>query len=380
MRKKECIAMLLAGGQGSRLGALTRKTAKPVVAFGGKYRIIDFSLSNCIHSNIDTVGVLTQYKPLVLNAYLANGSAWDLDSPDGGMHILPPFETEVGGEWYKGTADAIFHNIDFIEQYDPTHVLILSGDHIYKMDYNDMLQFHIKSDAAMTVAVIDVDIKEAHRFGIMSVDENMKITKFSEKPKNPDSTLASMGIYIFRWDVLKQVLLEDHDDPNSSKDFGKDIIPRLLSQGKPVFAHRFNGYWQDVGTIESYYEAQMNLLEPEPAFNIFDSDMRVFSNSNVFPPHYIGKNALVERSIVCNGSTILGTVKNSIVSTDVSIGEGALVEDSILLPGAVIEENARVIRAIVGEEAVIEKNACFCGGNKDSKIALIGDKEHFASA
>lgn len=380
MRKKECIAMLLAGGQGSRLGALTRKTAKPVVAFGGKYRIIDFSLSNCVHSNIDTVGVLTQYKPLVLNSYLANGSAWDLDSPDGGMHILPPFETEIGGEWYRGTADAIYHNIDFIEQYDPTHVLILSGDHIYKMDYNDMLQFHIAKEAAMTVAVIDVDIKEAHRFGIMSVNDNMQVIKFSEKPKNPDSTLASMGIYIFRWDVLKKVLLEDHDDPKSSKDFGKDVIPRLLAQGKPVFAHRFDGYWQDVGTIESYYETQMNLLEAEPAFNIFDDNRRVFSNSNVFPPHYIGANALVERSIICNGCTILGTVKNSIISTDVSVGEGALVEDSILLPGAVVEENARVIRAIVGEEAVIEKGACFFGGNKDSKIALIGDKEHFVSA
>ncbi|MGE4483629.1 MAG: glucose-1-phosphate adenylyltransferase [Oscillospiraceae bacterium] len=379
MRKKEIVAMLLAGGQGSRLGALTRRNAKPAVAFGGKYRIIDFSLSNCANSNIDTVGVLTQYKPLVLNSYIGNGVAWDLDSADGGVHVLPPYFTESGGQWYNGTADAIYHNMDFIDRYDTEYVLILSGDHLYKMNYNDMLSFHKANDAALTVSVINVPADEASRFGIMSVDSDMRITKFSEKPKKPDSTLASMGIYIFNWSVLREALLEDHTDPDSNKDFGKDIIPRLLRQGKRLFAYTFTGYWQDVGTIESYYETQMKLLDEEPEFNIFEDKMRIFSNSNISPPHYIGMNGVVERSLVCNGCTILGTVKNSILSSDVYVGECAFVEDSILLPGSKVEGTARVFKAIVGEDAVIESGACFCGGNGNERIAVLGDREHFTS-
>lgn len=379
MRNRECMAMLLAGGQGSRLGALTKKKAKPAVMFGGKYRIIDFSLSNCVNSGIDTVGILTQYKPLVLNSYIGTGEAWDLDVSDGGVHLLAPSYTENGGEWYSGTADAIYHNIDFIDNYNPEHVLILSGDHLYKMNYNSMLNFHKKNNADLTVSVIEVPLHEAHRFGVMSVDDTMHITQFAEKPKNPESNLASMGIYIFRWDVLRQVLLEDHKDTASEKDFGKNIIPKMLSQGKPMFAYRFSGYWQDVGTIESYYDTQMALLDEEPAFNIFEKQMRIFSNSNISPPHYIGKKGVVQRSLVCNGCTILGEVRNSILSFDVFVDEDAFVDDAILLPGARIEKGARVNKAIVGEGAVIEKGANFCGGNKNDKIAVIGDCAHFKS-
>lgn len=380
MRKKECVAMLLAGGQGSRLGALTRRVAKPAVAFGGKYRIIDFSLSNCVNSNIDTVGVLTQYKPLKLNSYLGNGGAWDLDSPDGGVHVLPPYYTEMGGQWYEGTADAIYRNIDFIERYDPEYVLILSGDHLYEMDYNAMLNFHKKNDAALTVSVIEVPLRDAPRFGIMSVDDDMRITKFTEKPEKPESNLASMGIYIFNWDVLHKALLEDQEDPNSSKDFGKNIIPRLLEQGKRLFAYTFHGYWKDVGTIDSYYDTQMDLLEDHPEFNIFDGKMRIFSNSNISPPHFVGEDAVVKRSLVCNGCTILGSVHHSILSSDVYVGEGAMVEDAILLPGSRVESGGKVIQAIVGEDAVIESGACFSGGNAAGRIAVLGDSEHFVSA
>ena len=379
MRKKECVAMLLAGGQGSRLLALTKRNAKPAVAFGGKYRIIDFSLSNCVNSNIDTVGVLTQYKPLILNSYLGTGEAWDLDDSDGGVHVLPPYATETGGQWYSGTADAIYHNIDFIDNYDPEYVVILSGDHLYKMDYNKMLQFHKAQGADLTVSVIEVPWEEASRFGVMSVDGEMNITKFAEKPKNPDSNLASMGLYIFTWSVLRKALLEDHDDPNSDKDFGKNIIPKLLAEGKKLCAYTFSGYWQDVGTIDSYYNSQMDLLEENPEFNIFEDDMRIFSNSNVSPPHYVGKNGEVVRSLICNGCMVLGTVKNSILSSDVYVGEGAVVEKSILLPGVRVEANARVFQAIVGEGSVIEEGACFCGGTEQERIALLGDSEHYKS-
>ena len=379
MRKKECMAMLLAGGQGSRLLALTKRNAKPAVAFGGKYRIIDFSLSNCVNSNIDTVGVLTQYKPLILNSYLGTGEAWDLDDSDGGVHVLPPYATETGGQWYSGTADAIYHNIDFIDNYDPEYVVILSGDHLYKMDYNKMLQFHKAQGADLTVSVIEVPWEEASRFGVMSVDGEMNITKFAEKPKNPDSNLASMGLYIFTWSVLRKALLEDHDDPNSDKDFGKNIIPKLLAEGKKLCAYTFSGYWQDVGTIDSYYNSQMDLLEENPEFNIFEDDMRIFSNSNVSPPHYVGKNGEVVRSLICNGCMVLGTVKNSILSSDVYVGEGAVVEKSILLPGVRVEANARVFQAIVGEGSVIEEGACFCGGTEQERIALLGDSEHYKS-
>ncbi len=371
--------MLLAGGQGSRLLALTKRNAKPAVAFGGKYRIIDFSLSNCANSGIDTVGVLTQYRPMILNSYLGNGEAWDLDSPVGGVHVLPPYATETGGQWYDGTADAIYRNIDFIDAYDPQYVVILSGDHLYKMDYNDMLDFHKAHNADLTVSVIEVPWKEASRFGVMSVDEEKNITRFAEKPKKPESNLASMGLYIFNWDVLRRALQEDHEDPESEHDFGKNLIPKLLSEGKRLCAYTFDGYWQDVGTIDSYYSSQMALLDDDPEFNIFENDMRIFSNSNIEPPHYVGEHGKVERSLVCNGCVILGTVKNSILSPNVFIGEGAVVEDAILLPGVRVEANARVFRAIAGEGAVIEPGACFCGGNEKDKIALIGDSEHFKS-
>lgn len=379
MRKKECVAMLLAGGQGSRLLALTKRNAKPAVAFGGKYRIIDFSLSNCVNSGIDTVGVLTQYKPLILNSYLGTGEAWDLDDSDGGVHVLPPYATEDGGEWYNGTADAIYHNIDFIDNYSPEYVVILSGDHLYKMDYNKMLEFHKEREADLSVSVIEVPWEDASRFGVMSVDKDMNITKFAEKPKNPDSNLASMGLYIFNWDVLRRALLEDHDDPSSEKDFGKNIIPKLLKEGKKLCAYTFSGYWQDVGTIDSYYNSQMELLEEDPEFNIFEDDMRIFSNSNISPPHFVGKNGEVERSLICNGCMVMGKVKDSILSSDVYVGEGAVVEKSILLPGVRVEANARVFQAIIGEGSVIEMGACFCGGTDQERIALLGDSEHFKS-
>lgn len=380
MRKKECVAMLLAGGQGSRLGALTRKIAKPAVAFGGKYRIIDFSLSNCVNSNIDTVGVLTQYKPQVLNAYLGNGAAWDLDNTEGGLQILQPYATETGGRWYDGTADAIYRNVDFIDRYNPEYVVILSGDHLYKMDYNEMLQVHKENNAALTVSVMRVPMEEASRFGIMTVDENMRILKFTEKPKEPDSDLASMGIYIFSWKVLRAALFEDHYNTDSEHDFGKNIIPLLLEQNKPLYAYTFDGYWKDVGTIESYYNTQMALLEENCEFDIFEDRMRIFSNSNISPPHYFGSDAIIDRSIICNGCNIYGTVKNSILSPDVYVAEGAVVEDSIILPGAVVEKGARVFKAIVGEETTICENACFCGGNETNKIAVIGDNDRYESA
>ena len=372
MKKKEMVAMLLAGGQGSRLGALTKRNAKPAVAFGGKYRIIDFPLSNCTNSGIDTVGILTQYKPLILNSYVGNGNAWDLDNPDGGLHILPPYFTEGGGKWYLGTADAIYRNMDFLERYDPEYVLILSADQLYKMDYSAMLAFHKEKKAELTVAVIEVPMEDASRFGIMSVDSTMRITKFTEKPKKPDSNLASMGIYIFNWPVLKRSLTTDHKDPESNKDFGGDVIPKMLEKGKPLYAYTFEGYWQDVGTIDSYYSTQMDLLNIDPEFNIFEDRMRIYSNSNMSTAHYIGNKARVGSSLICNGCTVLGTVRHSILSTDVYVGDGAIVEDSIILPGARIEEDARVSKAIVGEESVISAGTTFAGGG-DTPIALLGD-------
>jgi len=379
MRKKEIVAMLLAGGQGSRLGALTKRNAKPAVAFGGKYRIIDFPLSNCTNSGIDTVGVLTQYKPLILNSYVGNGSAWDLDSSDGGLHILPPYFTESGGKWYEGTADAIYRNIDFLERYDPEYVLILSGDQLYKMDYSEMLAFHKKNNAALTVSVIEVPMEDANRFGIMTVDDNMRITKFTEKPKEPDSNLASMGIYIFNWDALHDALIRDHQDIESKKDFGGDIIPKMLATGQSLYAYLFEGYWQDVGTIRSYYETQMDLLKDDPEFNIFENKMRIYSNSNMAPPHFVGSNAQISSSLICNGCTVLGTVKNSIISTDVYIGEGAVVEDSIILPEVRIEAGAAVKRAIVGEESVISEGAVFSGEDFAEGIAVLGDSKVFSN-
>ncbi len=376
MQKKECIAMLLAGGRGSRLGALTKYNAKPAVAFGGKYRIIDFGLSNCVNSGIDTVGVLTQYKPLSLNDYLGTGVAWDLVDPDGGLHVLAPYEAENGGRWYNGTADAIYRNMGFISRYDPEYVLILSGDHLYQMDYSRMLAYHKKMNAALTVSVIEVTREEASRFGIMSVDEEMRITKFTEKPKEPDSTLASMGIYIFSWPVLRDALIADHADESSSKDFGKDIIPRLLRENQRLFAYEFSGYWKDVGTIDSYYDAQMSLLEDEPEFKIFDQSTKTYSNANIYPPHYVGPNGTVRRSLVSGGCNILGSVTHSILSSDVTIEEGAVVEDAILLPGVTVCAGAKVSRAIVGEEAVIEAGAQLIGGEE---IPVVGDRAQYSA-
>lgn len=378
MRKKECIAMLLAGGQGSRLGALTSRIAKPAVAFGGKYRIIDFSLSNCVNSNIDTVGVLIQYRPLALNAYLGTGAPWDLDEQDGGVFVLPPYATQAGGEWYAGTADSVLKNLDFIDNYDPEYVLIISGDHLYTMDYNKMLEFHKQHQAELTVSVIEVPLEEASRFGIITAGEDGEIQRFTEKPKNPDSTLASMGIYIFDWPVLRSALQEDAANEESEHDFGKNVIPMLLAQRRRLFAYSFSGYWRDVGTIDSYYEANMDLLAEKPEFDIFEQGRQLYNNANIFPPHYVGEKAVVQNSLVCNGCTVLGEVRNSILSTEAYVGPGAKVKDAILLPGARVESGARVMRAIVGERAVIETNAYFGSQDKEQPIVVVGDNEHVA--
>lgn len=372
MRKKECIAMLLAGGQGSRLLALTKKNAKPAVSFGGKYRIIDFSLSNCAFSGIDTVGVLTQYRPMVLNAYLGNGEAWDLNSNNGGVHVLPPHETESGGSWYLGTADAIYHNIDFIDTYDPEYVLILSGDHLYMMDYSKMLAEHKENRADLTVSVMTVPWEEASRFGIMEADRDGRITKFAEKPKEPKSNLASMGIYIFSWPVLREALISDHGNKTSDHDFGKNIIPTMLSANRRLFVYRFSGYWKDVGTIDSYYEANMELLEPEPSLNLY-GDIRIFSNSNIYPPHFVGNDGSVEKSIVSNGCRIYGAVSHSVLGSNVTVGAGATVKDSILLPGVTIEPGARVYRAILGERSRVIADTVFGEDGTSAPISLLGD-------
>ena len=375
MRKKECIAMLLAGGQGSRLLALTKKNAKPAVSFGGKYRIIDFSLSNCVSSGIDTVGVLTQYRPMILNAYLGNGEAWDLNSSYGGVHVLPPHETESGGSWYLGTADAIYHNIDFIDTYDPEYVLILSGDHLYKMDYSKMLDVHKDNQADLTVSVMTVPWEEASRFGIMEADEQGRIVEFAEKPAQPKSNLASMGIYIFSWKKLRQALLDDHEDNSSSHDFGKNIIPTMLKNNDRLFVYRFSGYWKDVGTIDSYYGANMELLEENPPLDLYGKD-RIYSNSNIYPPHFVGAKGSVSRSIVSNGCRIYGTVEHSVLGSNVTIGEGALVKDSILLPGAVVQPGATVYRSILAERSTILAGTTFGEDTEDGPISLLGDDAH----
>lgn len=378
MGKTECLAMLLAGGQGSRLGALTQKIAKPAVSFGGKYRIIDFSLSNCVNSGIGAVGVLTQYRPLMLNSYIGTGAPWDLDEAAGGVFVLPPYATQEGAEWYKGTADAVYQNLDFIDSYQPDYVLILSGDHLYKMDYNKMLDFHKQSGAELTVSVINVPREEASRFGIVSAAADGRIEKFTEKPRQPESTLASMGIYIFSWPVLKEALLADAALAESDHDFGKNVIPMLLAQGKRLYAYEFSGYWEDVGTIESYYQTNMELLRDDSRFDLFDGDWRIFSNSNIYPPHYTGERAQVRNSLICNGSTVLGQVHNSIISSEVFVGEGAQVMDSILLPGARVESGARVMRAILGEGAVVEMNAYFGSLDEAEPIKVAADGEHIA--
>ena len=355
--KKSCIAMLLAGGQGSRLYALTQDVAKPSVPFGGKYRIIDFPLSNCANSGIDTVGVLTQYRPLKLNSYIGNGQPWDLDVSDGGVYILPPYlGAHEQGSWFSGTANAIYQNIAFIEMYDPDNVLILSGDHIYKMDYAEMLRVHLENEAACTIAVQQVSMAEATRMGIMSVDEKDFITEFEEKPKQPKSDLASMGIYIFNWKKLRAALIEDENDPNSSKDFGKNIIPKMLAAGERMLAFRFKGYWRDVGTITSLWDANMDMLSPE-LINLYDPSWPISSRNPVCPPHYTGPDARIIHSIVTEGCEIFGSVENSVLSSSVKVGKGASVLYSVLMPGAVIEDGAVVEYAIIGENTVVGKGA-----------------------
>ncbi|MBP3653936.1 MAG: glucose-1-phosphate adenylyltransferase [Oscillospiraceae bacterium] len=355
--KKTCIAMLLAGGQGSRLYALTRNVAKPNVPFGGKYRIIDFPLSNCANSGIDTVGVLTQYKPLMLNSYIGNGQPWDLDSSDGGVYILPPYMVEgEKGNWFAGTANAIYQNIEFMENYNPENVLILSGDHVYKMDYADMLREHLEKDAALTIAVQQVSMEEATRLGIMNVGEDGYINDFEEKPAHPKSDLASMGIYIFNYEKLKKYLIEDEADPNSSKDFGKNVIPNMLRAGEKMWPYRFEGYWRDVGTITSLWDANMDMLSPD-LINLFDEEWPIRSRTAVRPPHWVGENAEVNHSIITEGCEVEGKVENSVLSNSCAVGEGALVTYSVLMPGAKIGPGAVVEYAIVGENTVIEAGA-----------------------
>ncbi len=370
MKKKKCIAMLLAGGQGSRLGSLTSSIAKPAVSFGGKYRIIDFSLSNCVNSGIDTVGILVQYKPLILNKYVGTGESWDLAVADGGVHILPPYAGETGGEWYEGTADAIYHNIDFIDLYNPDNVLILSGDHIYKTDYNKMLKVHESNNADLTVSVIEVPIEEASRFGIMTADSEGNIVKFTEKPKNPDSNLASMGIYFFSWASLRKALLEDHTDPESEHDFGKNIIPKMLAAKKKLIVYRFEGYWRDVGTVDSYYDSQMDLMDNMDSINVFTTDEKVFSNSNIYPPQYIGPDANIGKSLISNGCTVYGSVDHSILGSGVVIGEGSVVEDSIILPNAIIGRDCHIRKAIVNEGVTVDDRTEI--GDPDGKIVVYG--------
>ena len=357
MVRKKCVAMLLAGGQGSRLGVLTAKIAKPAVPYGGKYRIIDFPLSNCINSGIDTVGILTQYKPLELNDYVGSGKAWDLDRLSGGVHILPPYQGQKGGDWYKGTANAIYQNMGFIERYDPQYVLILSGDHIYKMDYSKMINQHIASSAACTIAVLEVPFEEAPRFGIMNTNPDGSIYEFEEKPKNPKSNLASMGIYVFSWDKLKKYLTEDENNPDSSNDFGKNIIPSMLSQGENLRVYRFGDYWKDVGTVDSLWEANLDLLNPKIDLNLSDPNWRIYSKAGAFPPQYISDTAKVENSLITDGCEVYGNVDYSILFENVTVEEGATVEYSLVMPGAVIKKGAVVRYSIIAENTVIGDNA-----------------------
>ena len=357
IRRKEMVAMLLAGGQGSRLYALTQNVAKPAVAFGGKYRIIDFPLSNCINSGVDTVGVLTQYQPLELNDYIGNGQPWNLDRNFGGVHILPPYQKSKGSDWYTGTANAICQNIPFIERYDPEYVLILSGDHIYKMDYSKMLAYHKEKNADCTIAVIDVELEEASRFGIMSCEENGKIFKFEEKPKNPTSTLASMGIYIFNWKKLREYLLEDDRDEKSDKDFGKNIIPNMLNRGENMFAYTFDSYWKDVGTIDSLWEANMDLINPKVPLDLHDKNWKIYSKNPVMPPHFISDKAHVQNSLITEGCNIDGTVDFSVLFAGVTVEEGAVVRDSIVMPNCVIKKGAVVDYSIIAENTVIGEGA-----------------------
>ncbi|MBR0325101.1 MAG: glucose-1-phosphate adenylyltransferase [Selenomonadales bacterium] len=371
MRGTECLAMILAGGQGSRLTLLTQNIAKPAVYFGGKYRIIDFPLSNCHNSGIDTVGVLTQYKPLALHSYIGTGEAWDLDRKGGGVFILPPYAREKDAEWYKGTADAIYQNINFIDEMDPEYVVILSGDHIYKMDYSKMLDFHKEKEAAATISVIEVPWEEASRFGIMAADETGRVTEFVEKPPVPPSNLASMGIYIFTWSFLREYLVADAADENSEHDFGKNVIPNMLNDGRRMFAYPFAGYWKDVGTVDSLWEAHMDLLSDDTELDLYDPAWRIYSVNPAKPPHYIADEAVVTTSMVSEGATVHGTVEKSVLFEGVSIGKGAIVKEAVLMPGVVIEDNARVEKAVIARGARVAAGAQVA--DADGKVILIGE-------
>lgn len=371
MMRKKCVAMLLAGGQGSRLGVLTRDVAKPAVPFGGKYRIIDFPLSNCTNSGIDVVGVLTQYKPLELNSYIASGAPWDLDVIDGGVFVLPPYQTGATGEWYKGTANAIYQNIGFIEQYNPDYVVILSGDHIYKMNYAAMVNHHMEHNADATIAVRQVPWAEASRFGIMNTDENDNIIEFEEKPKQPKSNNASMGVYVFTWEKLRKYLTEDENDPASSNDFGKNIIPAMLRDNQRMVAYSFNDYWKDVGTIESLWEANMDLLEDEPQIDLHDKKFRIYARNPGMTAQFIAPEGVVENCLVTEGCEVYGEAKHSILSSGAQIKKGATVIDSVIMPGAVIESGAVVQRAIIAENAVVKRGAKV--GGEEGLIAVVGN-------
>ena len=373
--KKEVVAMLLAGGQGSRLGVLTRKIAKPAVPFGGKYRIIDFPLSNCVNSGIEAVGILTQYQPLVLNEYIGNGQPWDLDGMHSGVNCLSPYQAVDGADWYSGTANAIFQNINYIDRYDPEYVVVLSGDHIYKMDYNKMLEYHKEKNAACTIAVIDVPLEEASRFGILNTHEDVEIYEFDEKPEKPKSTHASMGIYIFSYKELRKYLIEDDENKNSSHDFGKDVLPAMLNAGERMFAYPFEGYWKDVGTIDSLWEANMDLLDPNVTLDLKD----IYSRNPMMPPHFVSNDAVIQNSLVADGCNVYGNLEFSILFSGVTIGKGATINSSIIMPGAVIEEGATVQFAIIAENTVVRKNAVVgakpedCANRDDWGIAVVGE-------
>ncbi len=370
--KTEMVAMLLAGGQGSRLKALTKNTAKPAVPFGGKYKIIDFGLSNAANSGIDDIGILTQYKPFYLNEHIGLGGAWDYDRNTGGLKLLSPYYTEDGGRWYKGTANAIYENIDYLDTIDPEYVLILSGDHIYKMDYRKMLDVHKKNQAEATIAVMEVPWEEASRFGIMNADENDAIIEFDEKPAEPKSNLASMGIYIFDWHVLRQALIDDYKDENSDYDFGKNIIPKLLYDDRPMFVYRFEGYWKDVGTVKSYWEANLDLIDPKNTLNIYDNSWRISTASKNLAPHFITETAQVSNALINEACIVEGSVSDSVLFDQVIVEEEALIKDSVVLAGSVIQKGAKVYNAVIAENQVIEAGTII--GKEDSdKVYLVSD-------
>ena len=371
--KQEMLAMILAGGQGSRLGVFTKRIAKPAVSFGGKYRIIDFVLSNCSNSGIDTVGVLTQYRPRILNSHIGMGSHWDLDRINGGVYILQPYMSEKEGHWYNGTANAIYKNMNFIDDYDPEYVLILSGDHIYKMDYSKMLEFHKEKNAEATIAVIEVPWDEASRFGIMNADDNKKIYEFEEKPENPKSNLASMGVYIFNWRTLKQYFLRGIKTKECFDDFGKDVIPAMLKDNLEMYAYPFEGYWRDVGTIQSLWEANMDLIKTPEAVDLSDSNWRIYTNTMDLPPQYIGQNASIKETLIADGCSVLGTVENTILSHKVDVGEGSIIRNSVIMPNVTIGKNVVIEKAMIAEGAVINDNAVI--KNDSNEISVVSEYE-----